>query len=309
MNLQHNTERARAKQGGWLGGQLRALLAEMTPRRLGLMMLGAAILTFGICNIHRRTGITEGGVLGLLLFVNHWTGLPASIVSPVLDLACYAMAWRVLGAGFLRRSLLSTAMIALWYKVWESLPPLLPDWSGAPLTAAVAGAVCVGVGGGADRAAGRLFRRGRCACAGHCTAHRLAAGPQLPDYRPDRACALAELYPGAAHRLFPDYRDHLVLPDRQDQRVGAGNMTSDCTQRQAPCKGPGVACVFGALRPLYQLFSAGGSTGGKVTRMVVPVPTVLFRSSLASCSMTMCLTMASPSPVPPVALLRLLSTR
>ena len=87
MNLQHNTERARAKQGGWLGGQLRALLAEMTPRRLGLMMLGAAILTFGICNIHRRTGITEGGVLGLLLFVNHWTGLPASIVSPVLDLA------------------------------------------------------------------------------------------------------------------------------------------------------------------------------------------------------------------------------
>src|SRR5699024_8814557 len=148
MNLQHNTERARAKQGGWLGGQLRALLAEMTPRRLGLMMLGAAILTFGICNIHRRTGITEGGVLGLLLFVNHWTGLPASIVSPVLDLACYAMAWRVLGAGFLRRSLLSTAMIALWYQVWESLPPLLPDWSGAPLTAAVAGAVCVGVGVG-----------------------------------------------------------------------------------------------------------------------------------------------------------------
>lgn len=148
MNLQHNTERARAKQGGWLGGQLRALLAEMTPRRLGLMMLGAAVLTFGICNIHRRTGITEGGVLGLLLFVNHWTGLPASIVSPVLDLACYAMAWRVLGAGFLRRSLLSTAMIALWYKVWESLPPLLPDWSGAPLTAAVAGAMCVGVGVG-----------------------------------------------------------------------------------------------------------------------------------------------------------------
>lgn len=150
QDKQHTVSRtaARRRAGAWLERQIRALLADMTPRRLGLMLLGAAILTFGICNVHRRTGITEGGVLGLLLFVNHWTGLPASIVSPVLDLCCYAMAWRVLGAAFLRRSLLSTAMIALWYKVWESLPPLLPDLGGAPLLAAVAGALFVGIGVG-----------------------------------------------------------------------------------------------------------------------------------------------------------------
>ena len=40
-----------------------------------------------------------------------------------------------------------------------------------------------------------------------------------------------------------------------------------------------------------------------------PVPTWLCRSIFASCSRAMCLTMASPKPVPPVALERLLSTR
>lgn len=48
---------------------------------------------------------------------------------------------------------------------------------------------------------------------------------------------------------------------------------------------------------------------GNVTLMVVPLPTWLCRSMRAWCSRAICLTMASPRPVPPVALLRLLSTR
>ena len=39
--------------------------------------------------------------------------------------------------------------------------------------------------------------------------------------------------------------------------------------------------------------------------MVVPLPTWLCRSMRAWCSRAICLTMASPRPVPPVALLRL----
>ena len=41
----------------------------------------------------------------------------------------------------------------------------------------------------------------------------------------------------------------------------------------------------------------------------VPFPTSLFRLISPSCSSTMCFTMASPSPVPPVSRDRLLSTR
>ena len=34
----------------------------LTLRGAGCILLGAAICTFGIHNIHQRTGITEGGV-------------------------------------------------------------------------------------------------------------------------------------------------------------------------------------------------------------------------------------------------------
>ena len=132
----------------WLQDALCSLRKEFPPRRLLLIALGAGIATFGLHNIHQRTGITEGGVLGMLLFVNHWTGLPASLVSPVLDLACYAAALKVLGAGFLCTALVSSAAMAAWFKVWESLPYLLPDLSSYPLAAAVLGGIFIGVGVG-----------------------------------------------------------------------------------------------------------------------------------------------------------------
>ena len=132
----------------WLRNVLCSLRDEFPPRRLGTIALGAAIATFGLYNIHQRTGITEGGVLGLLLFVNHWTGLPASLVSPVLDLLCYAAALKVPGAGFLRTAVVSSAAMAAWFKVWESFPPMLPDLSPHPLAAAILGGLFIGVGVG-----------------------------------------------------------------------------------------------------------------------------------------------------------------
>lgn len=132
----------------WLRNVLCSLRDEFPPRRLGMIALGAAIATFGLYNIHQRTGITEGGVLGLLLFVNHWTGLPASLVSPVLDLLCYAAALKVLGAGFLRTAVVSSAAMAAWFKVWEIFPPMLPDLSPHPLAAAILGGLFIGVGVG-----------------------------------------------------------------------------------------------------------------------------------------------------------------
>lgn len=117
-------------------------------RRLALIALGSAILTFGIHNIHQVVGITEGGVIGALLLVNHWFGLPSSIASPILDIVCYAVALRLLGAGFLGWSAVSSSCIAGFYALWEHLPHLLPDLTALPLVASIAGGVFVGVGAG-----------------------------------------------------------------------------------------------------------------------------------------------------------------
>ena len=130
----------------------REALEKTTPaglvKRFATIALGCAILTFGMHNIHQVVGITEGGVLGGILLLNHWFGIDASIASPVLDVVCYTVGLFVLGAGFLGWSAVSSVLLALFYALWESLPHMLPDLSAYPLVAAVLGGVFVGVGAG-----------------------------------------------------------------------------------------------------------------------------------------------------------------
>ena len=121
---------------------------DFTWRQCIWILIGTAILSFGIYNIHQQTHITEGGVLGMILFINHWTGLPASIISPVLDLLCYGFAFKYLGKKFIRTSILSTMSLSMFFKVWEMYPPMLPDLSGHPLIAAIVGGLFVGFGVG-----------------------------------------------------------------------------------------------------------------------------------------------------------------
>lgn len=115
--------------------------------RILLIMLGAAIASFGIHNIHRQCDITEGGVLGMMLLLNHWLGISPAILTPVMDSICYALALRFLGAKFLCWSAVSTISVAAFFKLWESFRPVLPVIEN-PLLAAILGAVFVGIGVG-----------------------------------------------------------------------------------------------------------------------------------------------------------------
>ncbi len=124
------------------------LAAGITVQKLAFILLGAAICTFGIHNIHQRVGITEGGVIGAMLLAEHWLGFSPSLLTSVLDVSCYLLAWRYLGGRFIKISLLSTFSVSLFYKLWEHLPFLLPDLSAHPLAAALLGGAFVGVGVG-----------------------------------------------------------------------------------------------------------------------------------------------------------------
>lgn len=125
-----------------------------TAKRILFIMLGTAIGSFGITNIHQRVNITEGGVLGLILLLHHWTGLSPSILSPILDLLCYTLAFRLLGWQFIKVSAFSTISLAAFFRLWESLPPLLPDLTPYPLWAALLGGLFIGV------ACGLILRQG-----------------------------------------------------------------------------------------------------------------------------------------------------
>lgn len=124
------------------------LFRILPPKTLVSILLGTAISSFGLYNIHQQTGITEGGILGMLLFIQHWFGLSPSIVTPILDFSCYAIAYKYLGKGFLKVSIVSTLSLSLFFRLWEAFPPVLPNLSAHPVAAAVLGACFVGVGVG-----------------------------------------------------------------------------------------------------------------------------------------------------------------
>ena len=124
------------------------IVSDFTMKRLFWLVLGTAILSFGIHNIHQRAAITEGGVIGLVLLMNHWLGIPASIASPLLDFICYVLAFKFLGLDFILAAAVASVSLAGFYRLWESFPPMLPDLTPWPLAAALLGGVVVGIGVG-----------------------------------------------------------------------------------------------------------------------------------------------------------------
>ncbi|HIU67525.1 MAG TPA: YitT family protein [Candidatus Caccomorpha excrementavium] len=120
----------------------------LPAKRLLSILAGTAVISFGIYNIHRRTNITEGGIFGMLLLLNHWFGLSASLLSPILDFCCYLLGFRFLGRDFLKLSVFASVCLAGFFRLWELIPPLLPDLSASPLTAAILGSLFVGIGSG-----------------------------------------------------------------------------------------------------------------------------------------------------------------
>lgn len=127
---------------------IRRCIEKGTIQKMILILVGAVICTFGIHNIHQQISITEGGVIGLMLLVEHWFGFSPAYLTLVLDGFCYLLAFRYFGGKFIKTSVFSTLCTSVCYKVWGLFPPMLPDLSAYPLIAAVSGGAFVGIGVG-----------------------------------------------------------------------------------------------------------------------------------------------------------------
>lgn len=113
-----------------------------------LLLLGSAILAFGLYNIHAHADITEGGILGLTLLLEHWFHVSPALSGLVLNMICYGIGALVFGGRFVVYSVISGAGFSVFYAIVEQFPPLWPGLSGMPLPAAVLGGVFVGIGAG-----------------------------------------------------------------------------------------------------------------------------------------------------------------
>ena len=110
--------------------------------------LSSAFQAFGMYNVHALSGVTEGGVLGLTLLIDHWFNLSPAVSGFLLNAACYILGWRTLGKTFIGYSLIAAGGFSIGYGICELFPPLWPGIAAHPLLAAVVGALFIGIGAG-----------------------------------------------------------------------------------------------------------------------------------------------------------------
>ena len=134
------------------------MFRSLTPRSVGLSLLGSTILAFGLYHIHSFSGVTEGGQLGLVLLLQHLFHISPAISTAVINAICYWIGWKMLGKVFIIRSAVATGGFSVIYWIIQQFPPLWPNLVDHPLVAAILGALFVGVG------CGLCVRSGGAAC-------------------------------------------------------------------------------------------------------------------------------------------------
>ena len=121
---------------------------KLKPTNCITAFLASAFQAFGMYNIHALANVTEGGVLGATLLLEHWFHISPAVSSFVLNAACFLLGWKTLGREFIAYSLIAACGYSIGYGVCEQFPPLWPEIAGYPLLAAVVGALFIGIGAG-----------------------------------------------------------------------------------------------------------------------------------------------------------------
>ena len=121
---------------------------KLKPTSCILAFLASAFQAFGMYHIHGMADITEGGVLGATLLLQHWLQISPAITSFLMNAACYLLGWKTLGKTFLAYSAIAACGYSLGYWIWEQFPPLWPEIIHYPLAAALIGALFIGIGAG-----------------------------------------------------------------------------------------------------------------------------------------------------------------
>lgn len=123
-------------------------MVKLKTGNVALCIVGSAILSFGLYNIHSLSGVTEGGILGATLLLQHWLHLSPALTGLIMNAICYYIGWRLLGWELILYSAIAGSGFSFFYSIFEQFPPIYPPLANLPFVAAILGAFFVGIGVG-----------------------------------------------------------------------------------------------------------------------------------------------------------------
>lgn len=115
--------------------------------KIGFILFGTIILSFGFYNFYFLNHITEGGVLGFLLLLKNLFGIHPSMASIIIDFSLLLIGYKIFGKEFFLYSLFASFAFSVTYGIFENIGPILPSINNS-LINAILGGIFVGVGCG-----------------------------------------------------------------------------------------------------------------------------------------------------------------
>jgi uncharacterized membrane-anchored protein YitT (DUF2179 family) len=106
-------------------------------------IVGGALFAAGIFSFASAAHFAPGGITGLSVIVNHFTGLPIGVGTLIFNIPVILFCYRTLGKWFLIKSLKTMAISTLFLDV---VFPLLPVYEGDPIMAALFAGALSGAG-------------------------------------------------------------------------------------------------------------------------------------------------------------------
>jgi uncharacterized membrane-anchored protein YitT (DUF2179 family) len=114
----------------------------MKIRRIVGIMIGSAIMGFGINAFNLSNGLVEGGITGLALLLKYVLGWDPSYVSVVINIPLLLLGWKYMGKTSFQYALIGCLALPLFLTLFESVSVPVKD----PLLASLYAGAFVGVG-------------------------------------------------------------------------------------------------------------------------------------------------------------------
>ena len=99
--------------------------SRQTVEKIGFILLGTIVLSFGFYNFYFLNHITEGGALGFLLLLKNLFGVHPSMASIIIDFSLLLLGYRIFGKEFFLYSLFASFAFSITYGIFENIGPIL----------------------------------------------------------------------------------------------------------------------------------------------------------------------------------------
>ena len=125
---------------------MRNIQSRQIIKEIFMVLIGSFILAAALYHIHFQNHLTEGGFVGIALFIQNFYDISPSISTVLMDIPIILLCASFLGRKMVGYSFLGSISFGVFYSFMENYSPFTVDLSNNLFIAAVVGGALAGIG-------------------------------------------------------------------------------------------------------------------------------------------------------------------